>query len=303
MRGGNYHYHHGMKAGENTLDALVTRELVRSMTRQGGVDVADFRSHYISFMTTPDSHNDTYAGTCHRMFFRNLRDGTSPENCPDNDAHNVDAIDALMTVPPVALAHHNSSREVRNSAIRAAIQTTRNTETVLPYAYLYADMLLLVLEGMSLSAAAQAIGAQMGLDLAAQVRRSPKLEISDPMVACYITSSFPAMLFFAHKYGDLGAETLLLASANAGGENVARGLSNAINITTLELTNNRITSLAGIGSLVSLIDLYLDDNLLTDKAELLAFEGMEAFLERRKNLKDKSLSGGALMDYTLFGLN
>jgi Leucine-rich repeat (LRR) protein len=149
---------------------------------------------------------------------------------------------------------------------------------------------------------------------------------------------------------------------------VPSSLCNAINITTLELTNNRIISLVGIGSLVSLVDLYIDDNLLVElpeeiclllrlrklsakrnklvnlrssssthpnstseepyqciptlfltnttvenldlegnvnltKAELLSFNGMDAFLERRKNLKDKALSGGALMDYTLFGLN
>ena len=32
-----------------------------------------------------------------------------------------------------------------------------------------------------------------------------------------------ALLFFAYKYGDAGVDKLLLASANAGGENVARG--------------------------------------------------------------------------------
>ena len=32
-----------------------------------------------------------------------------------------------------------------------------------------------------------------------------------------------ALLFFAFKYGDLGLDKVLLASANAGGENVARG--------------------------------------------------------------------------------
>ena len=50
-----------------------------------------------------------------------------------------------------------------------------------------------------------------------------------PMVACYIDSSFPALLWFLHKYGatndkgeyDISAATL--ANANAGGENVARG--------------------------------------------------------------------------------
>jgi ADP-ribosylglycohydrolase len=74
-----------MQAGENTLDALVTRVLTKSMVKQQQFDVNDFRSEYILFMTTPGSHNDTYAGTCHRMFFKNLVNGKSPEDCPDND--------------------------------------------------------------------------------------------------------------------------------------------------------------------------------------------------------------------------
>lgn len=45
---------------------------------------------------------------------------------------------------------------------------------------------------------------------------------SDPMVACYIDSAYPAMLFFAYKYAN-SFEAGILASANAGGENVARG--------------------------------------------------------------------------------
>lgn len=44
----------------------------------------------------------------------------------------------------------------------------------------------------------------------------------DPMVACYIDSSFPALLFLGYKYAD-SAEKAILANANAGGENVARG--------------------------------------------------------------------------------
>ena len=42
------------------------------------------------------------------------------------------------------------------------------------------------------------------------------------MVACYIDSSFPALLFMAYKYSD-SPEKAILANANAGGENVARG--------------------------------------------------------------------------------
>lgn len=42
------------------------------------------------------------------------------------------------------------------------------------------------------------------------------------MVACYIDSSFPALLFIVYKYAD-SFEQAILANANAGGENVARG--------------------------------------------------------------------------------
>ena len=42
------------------------------------------------------------------------------------------------------------------------------------------------------------------------------------MTACYIDSSFPATLFFLYKYAD-SIEKAILANANAGGENVARG--------------------------------------------------------------------------------
>ena len=47
--------------------------------------------------------------------------------------------------------------------------------------------------------------------------------MEDPMVACYIDSSFPAMLFMLYKYADKDIGTVALANANAGGENVARG--------------------------------------------------------------------------------
>ena len=37
----------------------------------------------------------------------------------------------------------------------------------------------------------------------------------DPMVACYIDSSFLALLFFAYKYAE-SVEAAILANANAG---------------------------------------------------------------------------------------
>lgn len=54
VRGGSFHYHLGLQAGENTLEAQLTRLLVRSMTANGNkLDSSDFLNIYIAFMTTP----------------------------------------------------------------------------------------------------------------------------------------------------------------------------------------------------------------------------------------------------------
>jgi hypothetical protein len=39
--GASYHYHQGMKAGDNTLEALITRLVMGSMTEKGDYDAGD----------------------------------------------------------------------------------------------------------------------------------------------------------------------------------------------------------------------------------------------------------------------
>lgn len=48
--------------------------------------------------------------------------------------------------------------------------------------------------------------------------------------------------------------------------------------------------------------LELEGNQSITKAEVLDFEGIDAFLERRKKIKDKHIQGGALSDFSLFGI-
>ena len=76
---------------------------MRHMTDSGEFNGNTFREQYMKFMQTPQSHNDTYAATAHRMFFKNLVEGKDPKDCADNDSHNVDAIDALTVTVPVIL--------------------------------------------------------------------------------------------------------------------------------------------------------------------------------------------------------
>jgi hypothetical protein len=58
-RGLNYHYHMGLEAGENTLEAQLTRLLVRNLITHQSFDPLLFLQDYVQFMTTPGSHNDT----------------------------------------------------------------------------------------------------------------------------------------------------------------------------------------------------------------------------------------------------
>lgn len=83
----NVHYHQGMKAGENTLNALCERLVVRGVAREkGAYGPAVFLKDYVSFMTTPGSHNDTYAESFHRDFFANWAAGVPPEKCAGKEA-------------------------------------------------------------------------------------------------------------------------------------------------------------------------------------------------------------------------
>jgi len=89
-----------------------------------------------------------------------------------------------------------------------------------PYAILLSDLLVsVIVGGVDLRTAIIDTARKLGMDNFQEVVESSS---SDPMSACYIDSSFPAFLFITYKYAD-SVERAVLANANAGGENVARG--------------------------------------------------------------------------------
>lgn len=66
-----------MKAGDNTLNALTAMETIKTMQavdRSANMDPANLREavmeNYVNFMTTPNTHNDTYAESFHRSLFQ-----------------------------------------------------------------------------------------------------------------------------------------------------------------------------------------------------------------------------------------
>ncbi len=220
MRGKSFHYHHGMKAGENTLDSLITRVLTRNMIKNKTFDKDGFIQDFVQFMTTPGTHNDVYCSSAIRLFFKNYSMGKPLEQCPSNDNHNVDSIDSLVILMPVILANIESDEKTRNNQIEKSIMSTRNSPSSIPYAIIYSDLLIQTIKTGDLKTSLIDAGNKIGYDVKKNVETYKSKE--DPMTACYLDSSFPVMLFYAYKYSN-DMEKMLLASANGGGENVSRG--------------------------------------------------------------------------------
>lgn len=168
----SFHYHVGMEAGENTLEALLARRAVSVTAEAGHFSEEQLRADYVSFMTTPGTHNDTYCGTCHRMFFANLDSGVPPEKCPDSDGHNVDNSDSIVATVPVALTAHSDDEAFRQVARMVAI--TRKSEPGQAYARLFASMLRrIVVDGASVGAVASAAAAQIRYKIPSPLTADP----------------------------------------------------------------------------------------------------------------------------------
>lgn len=250
------HYHATLQKGENTLEAQLARVLMKSIVANGGTFNADhFRNAYIEFMTTPGSHNDTYASTCHRMFFKNLKIlNLPPKDCPDNDHHNVDTIDGLV-LPTIAAMTASSKEEAGEIAASTAAVTRKSSQLEgasrawgqLVYNSLHEEKDKNM--GAHLTECAKEVGLQRapssrGADQMTYVqsccivplccvlvlRTDANLAVNSPILysyfcsACYLSSSFPPTLDSLAKYiPKRDAWTGLIANANVGGENVHRG--------------------------------------------------------------------------------
>lgn len=76
-----YHYHHGLKAGENTLGANLIRVLMRSIIKEGKYSQEVFIEDFISYLTTPDLNKDPYTEVYIRAWFQNYSNGVPPHAC------------------------------------------------------------------------------------------------------------------------------------------------------------------------------------------------------------------------------
>lgn len=179
-RGGEFHYHHTLQPGENTLEAQLMRLMMRGITANSGkFDREKFTKEYVEFMTTPGSHNDTYASTAHRMFFDNLKNKKLPlSECPDNDHHNVDTIDAFDIPVVVALA---TATAPDPAAVKQSALATRGlSPQVLKHCEFFSTLIHQLVTG---AAPAKDTLQQAGLKLGVDIAGAERQGMRDPVTA------------------------------------------------------------------------------------------------------------------------
>ncbi|KAJ8310822.1 hypothetical protein KUTeg_012687 [Tegillarca granosa] len=158
------HYHQGMKAGDNTLNSLMAVMEVKKMLEidpQVSLDDREVRGYilekYVKFMTTPGTHNDTYAESFHRSFFK---DWSEEDNRPKSaeellswteqrfkskskghsDSQLV-VIGALVPAIPWILRNaHKSENECARGAIEF-VKLTHPEPSLVPFVDIYSRLL------------------------------------------------------------------------------------------------------------------------------------------------------------------
>jgi ADP-ribosylglycohydrolase len=229
----NVHYHQGMKAGENTLNAHCARVLMRSLAHSSGTyDRNDFVSAYIDFMTVqPPAHPDTYAESYHRGFFANLAQGRKPEKCAMK-THDTASVGGLVTIGPLVFSERlkGTSESDIQIACRAHLALTHPDEFLMQVCDRYVTLLCGLMDGEDdvdgKTLLVEASKSIPSFDLAGLVNRKlPDHHVVGHLFsrACYISDSWPIVLYLAYKYQDDPWQALRV-NTNLGGDNVHRGI-------------------------------------------------------------------------------
>ncbi|CAH1782170.1 unnamed protein product [Owenia fusiformis] len=259
------HYHQGMQAGENTLNSVVALRVFSLLQKQDpdrNMDTRELRKavleDYVKFMTTPGSHNDTYAESFHRLFFKDwIMEDDPPKSgenlitwaearyqrkCLEGEDSQISSIGGLVIAIPWVLHYSNEDVETCVEATLEFLKLTHPNPSMQGYVELYARLLHGAINGNDLKTAAlqtasdKMLGGARKRDLILKLTEAAKGYMKDSESrlqvyqsatstlgsACYIEGAMSSMLFLAQACHD-DFEDGILMNANCGGENCHRG--------------------------------------------------------------------------------
>ena len=257
-----YHYHHGLKAGENTLNAHLTRVLMRSVITRGGYDSSAFLDDFIAYMTTPGLNPDPYQEVFLRRWFENWCGGAPAHASAQMQRDNWSIGSHGGMIRPMVLSMLSETPFVGMGMALEHQVLTHRSELLGSALAVCVPALFNLLSGQDSKKVFDAAARQIhlpdirGEDLLAKYRdaKGPNNIPDDEMWAlhmnlaskpldltplinageqsvirtelgtiCYVEHGLPMMLFLA-THEDYDLRKTLLLNVNAGGDNVNRGM-------------------------------------------------------------------------------
>lgn len=261
------HYHHAMKAGDNTLNAWCAREIVLFLNAEELYDKDRWAQRYVDFMTAdPPEYPDTYAESYHRGFFSNWVQGKALAQCGEV-THDTPSMGALVTVAPLALSlFPNHDVQTASKICQEHVWLTHPDHTLLQVVEAYVQLLhsLLALEQSCspetlLCQAADVVKGTHLSELLTSSRGDAYVVGRLYSLACYITDSWPSVCYLSAKYYD-DPTRALLANTNLGGENAHRGavLGTLLGLISAETNQQWLDQLSLNPDLDASLEVYLD---------------------------------------------
>ena len=258
-----YHYHHGLKAGENTLGANLIRVLIRSVIKKGKYKQETFIEDFINYLTTPNLNNDPYTEVYIREWFQNYTNGVPPHACAQ-EQRNVWSIGSnggiirplvlsltsksTFQALGVALQHQQITHRSDNVSsalcvlvplLRELLEKKDPLSTLKEFA---SQVQRTTISGSELSKTyAEHNGpgnipkdemwdihtqfSELSVDLDALMKEHTEDEILGSVftTGCYPEQSLPVLMYLLYK-NKFDFKASVLANANAGGDNVHRGI-------------------------------------------------------------------------------
>jgi len=258
-----YHYHHGLKKGENTLGANLMRLLMRSIIKNRGYSQSLFIDDFIAYMTTPGLNRDPYCEIYLRAWFENYTEGIPPHACAEQQRKVWSIGSSGGAIRPLLLSlTSKSSYQALGKALQHQ-QITHRSDNVssalsvlvpLLHALLhkqdplttlkkYASRVQLIkIRGSELTKTyAQHKGpgniahdlmwkihtefSDKCLDLDFLLKHHSEDDVLGSVftTGCYTEHSLPVLMYLLYK-NKFDFRASILANANAGGDNVHRGI-------------------------------------------------------------------------------
>ena len=217
------HYHQFLQAGENTLNLQLSQILFESLVANDGYDQNEYLDRFVTALTKPGHHRDTYVEEYLRHFFKRYAEGVAPAQCGMKEKH----IGGLSLIIPLVVCFSDRPNLARMHALRH-LELTHTGELMQKAGGVVADLLLSVLHGrplkeVILESCARQGSPFLGHPFSRWLSR-PDEEIIGKVLspACYVQDAVPAVIYLALKYHDAPRKALMV-NTMLGGDNAHRG--------------------------------------------------------------------------------